>query len=651
MCTSAAPGKNESIGGGGRIIGATFPTRIKYLQIVPGDRPRHATTLETKPSIMVDRGHRRGFDQQWVSGLWWTKRWHADLVSQSVSAYSQRDFSRADSLARQRLREAPADALALRQAARAAARQDRDQNAITIYSRLELRLMTAEDYFLLGRALSRSGQDDSALKSLEAARAADPDRPEMLDELARVYSRKGLPAATAETALRLAQKPGWEPIGQLMLGTARAVQNDPAAAAQALRRAFELDPDGKAAAPYPAGPLKMLFVQTLLKTGQPAEARRYLQSLPQSDRGPEAAWLLSRCFLQEKSWEPAAAALEDSGSYRAENPSVPEPGLYVGAARCGQCHSSISKSMLATRHAQTFSRPHDPRALSLPDKPLADPGDPTVLHTFQTAEGGIRVETRVGQQVFHALAAYAFGSPDHYVTLVGPDAQGAVRMLRISSYHSKRGSGLDLSSGLEPHPADPAEFLGHPLIPSDGVRRCLTCHTTNFRSIELGTGPESADHAIGCEACHGPGGNHLLAVEAGLSESAIASPRGASARTVNQVCERCHRMAHVEEVTAPPDDPAWLRFQTTTMYRSQCYSASGEQLHCVTCHDPHKNAEKSPAVYESKCLTCHAPPTATCPVNPSRGCIECHMPKVWVLATHSLKSDHNIRVHKAAGGS
>ena len=27
--------------------------------------------------------------------------------------------------------------------------------------------MTAEDYFLLGRALSRTGQDDSALKSLE----------------------------------------------------------------------------------------------------------------------------------------------------------------------------------------------------------------------------------------------------------------------------------------------------------------------------------------------------------------------------------------------------------------------------------------------------------------------------------------------------
>ena len=71
-----------------------------------------------------------------------------------------------------------------------------------------------------------------------------------------------------------------------MLGTFRAARHDPAGAAQALQRAFELDPDGKAAAPHPAGPLRMLLVRSLLQSAQPAEARRVLQAIPGPDRIP-----------------------------------------------------------------------------------------------------------------------------------------------------------------------------------------------------------------------------------------------------------------------------------------------------------------------------------------------------------------------------
>jgi hypothetical protein len=301
--------------------------------------------------------------------------------------------------------------------------------------------------------------------------------------------------------------------------------------------------------------------------------------------------------------------------------------------------------VLASRHATTFSRPRELHALSLPKQPLPDPADPKVEHRFQASADGIRVETRVGDQVFRALARYAFGSPDHYVTLVGPDERGRTRMLRISAYHSPKGSGLELTNGLPPHPADPWEFLGDALVPGDGDRRCLGCHTTNLHSIEAGTGPESADHAIGCEACHGPGGNHVLARQANFDDPAIVAPANTTPWAINQLCGRCHGLAHTEKVTGSVDDPAWLRFQSTTLYRSRCYTGSGEQLHCVTCHDPHQNAETAPASYEAKCLSCHHSGRPPCPVNPADGCIECHMPRIWVQATHAFKADHNIRVH------
>ena len=178
-----------------------------------------------------------------------------------------------------------------------------------------------------------------------------------------------------------------------------------------------------------------------------------------------------------------------AGSYRDEWPLEPEPAPHVGAARCGSCHVSIYRSVLASHHATTFSRPRDPGALSFPDHRVPDPADPRVSQAFKPGEDGIRVETRVNDQVYRAVARYAFGSPDHYVTLVGPDDQGRARMLRISSYHSPRGSGLDLTSGVPPHPKDPVDFLGNALIPGDGERRCLGCHTTNFHSIEVQAGP------------------------------------------------------------------------------------------------------------------------------------------------------------------
>jgi hypothetical protein len=128
-------------------------------------------------------------------------------------------------------------------------------------------------------------------------------------------------------------------------------------------------------------------------------------------------------------------------------------------------------------------------------------------------------------------------------------------------------------------------------------------------------------------------------------------------------------MHHAGEIEAPRTDPIWLRFQSITMTWSRCYTESDGKLSCITCHDPHRNRETSAAANEAKCLSCHSPspsgrrpgperrtgpapgsqalPAAktSCPVDPSRGCIGCHMPKTWREETHSFKTDHFIRVH------
>jgi len=614
-----------------------------------------------------------------VAIVWKTSRSLAEPTAAAMAAYVRGDWTRAEALARERLRRAPDDPKALRLAARVEVQQGRDQRAIAIYSRLVVADMDPADFRLLGRALARTGQSEPAMIAYETALSGDPDHTETLDALAQLYLQNDRYDAAERLAERLSRRPGWEARGLLVLGTVRAELEDPAGAAEALRRSFQLDPEGRSAAPNAIGPFRTLLIRSLLKSRQPAEARAVAQGLLASGPEPELSWLLSRSSIQERDWSRAAAAAwKDGSSYRAGHPLEFEPAPYIGAARCAKCHRAEYHTQVASRHAASFARARDLDQLPLPDQPIPDPGNPRVTHRFTRDDDSLRVETRAIDQVFRAVVDYAFGAADRFRTLTGLDDQGHSVMIRMSHYESPRGSGWDLATGLPPQPVTAKDYLGKPMLDRDGIRRCLFCHTTNFRAVRDQTGPEAVDHAIGCEKCHGPGGHHVAAVEARFADVAIASRGEASAAAINEQCGRCHSMHHVEKISAPRTDPVWYRFQSLSLTWSRCYTESQGQLSCVTCHDPHQNVETSTALNEAKCLSCHSaepaslrvtvtraapgdgPRTASsasarnspkpvvtrCPVNSTTGCLDCHMPRAWTPSTHSFKTDHFIRVRE-----
>jgi tetratricopeptide (TPR) repeat protein len=577
-------------------------------------------------------------------------------------------------LARERLKEVPDDFQAMRLAARSAARQDQDQRAAALYDRLAPGTFEAEDLFLWGRALVRGGKPEQGLKAVEAAREKDPDHPEALAVLAGLYLKSDRTHAAATTAERLARQPNWEAQAQLLLGTARSSSHDPAGAAEALLRWAELDPEGRVVAPYPVAQFRKLLARSLLEAQMPARARTVLEALLHAGPDPEASWLLSRTFIQEKDWKQAAVALMQAPNFRAENPLLPEPAPYVGETRCAECHRTVYDQVLASRHSTTFSRASELSSLSFPNQPLPDPGNPHVTHHFRHEGHSLVVETRSGEKLWRAVVEYALGSVDHFTTFVGRDDQGHPRMIRMSAYRSGGETGWDLATGLPPQPEHEDEYLGKRMFEGDGLRRCLNCHTTNPRAVLRGSGPESADRAIGCEQCHSPAGHHVAAVAARFSDLAIDSPVQASPAEVDRVCAKCHGNHQPERVGRPRTDPAWLRFESLSLSWSRCYIESDGSLGCVTCHDPHRNAETRSQWYDAKCLSCHAsspsaiPPdsavprssggkprpgaetatarttSASCPVSPTRDCVGCHLPRVWVPSTHSFKADHYIRI-------
>ena len=139
-----------------------------------------------------------------------------------------------------------------------------------------------------------------------------------------------------------------------------------------------------------------------------------------------------------------------------------------------------------------------------------------------------------------------------------PSSAGTTRADRSWSgcryYRSPRGTGWDVATGLPRRPADQEGYLGKKMFAEDGVRRCVSCHTTNVHSILHEAGPESADHSIGCERCHGPGGHHVAAVAAGFSDLAIVSP-GRAAGGDQPDLRRVPRHRTAPRARPPPDRP------------------------------------------------------------------------------------------------
>jgi tetratricopeptide (TPR) repeat protein len=582
-------------------------------------------------------------------------------VARGLSAYARKDWALAAKFAQERLQTARDDPRATRLMARASARMGRHTEALGLYERLIAVNLDAEDHYLIGVCLLRAGQYDDAQTAFKTALTSDPDHAEALHQLTMVTFQRGQVIEAARLAQRLAGRPGWEARGDILLGMIHASDNNPEMAAEALARGLEHDPTARTN-PSDKFSASKLLARTLLQMGRSAEALESLRPAIEAGADREAYWLLSRAYVQAGQNARGEEALAKAGDYRQQAAMEFEPSPYVGQAKCGECHRPILKATLATRHARTLDRGQDLLKFPLPEHPLKDPDNPEVLHSFERSGGRLKVQTRVGSRMFHAIVDYALGASDRYMSLVGRDHQGQVRTLRMSYFKNSEESGWCRSKFQFPHPAHDEDYLGVLPVSVDEANECLTCHTTTARSVREGHGPESGDRGIGCERCHGPGGLHITAINSRFPDPMIASPARSAPGQINQLCGTCHSQ-HFIAMPESFSDPAWARFPGSSLPWSRCSTESRGTLNCVTCHDPHRNAETSPSYYDQKCLTCHAQATrarssssevratastATCPVNPSRECVRCHMPRVRNDDLHTRFTDHYIRIDRSS---
>jgi hypothetical protein len=227
---------------------------------------------------------------------------------------------------------------------------------------------------------------------------------------------------------------------------------------------------------------------------------------------------------------------------------------------------------------------------------------------------------------------------------------------------------LDVTTGLHVDAdADLSSALGEPLTTAD-VRRCFGCHTVRATTTR-GFNPLHAEAGLGCEACHGPGAAHTVAmtqmVKTGAhakagQDLAVFNPATLAPADSIDYCGSCHRTsADVSTSSNNANDVSLVRFQPYRLEKSRCWRATQDaRLECVSCHDPHEPLNREPRSYDKRCVNCHRAADAgagafhgakVCPVAKSQ-CVSCHMPKVVVASMHGQFTDHYIRIAKAGEG-
>jgi tetratricopeptide (TPR) repeat protein len=576
-----------------------------------------------------------------------------DAFAKGSAAYGRGDWRGALEHARRILAATPADIRALRLSARSSARLGRTAESEALYLRLDVASLEAEDLCLLGSAFLRRGNMSAARALLERARATAPNHGETLDALAQLWTQTGEMLDAVTTARSLSQQSGWEVRGLVRLGRLRWDLLDPAGAAEALTEALARDPSLREAGGSPATTRKLL-ARSLLASGKPAEARGQLLVLSGPEHDHETSWLLSRALLQEGKTAEAEAALKLAQGFGERGPDAAEPARFVGSARCAECHRQQFRSQQSSRHARTLVRTQDLGTIPWTDRPIVERDDPRVEHRVRRNAAQVEIVTEVGGRAPRALVEYALGSNRQGQSFLARGEDGQMRVHRVSRYPAEPRWDRTVD-----HPGIPEEasgYLGRPLSP-ESVRRCLHCHATSFKAVQEPLGrPEAHDASIGCERCHGPGGNHLRAIALGFSEPAIGQVGSDPASHLIALCGQCHDGTP----GATPDEPNFVRFQSRTFILSRCYIEGGGSFSCVTCHDPHQDVATSRTHYETKCLQCHpravqsdSPPhahteraRAACPVSPRENCLDCHMPKVRDATPRTVFTDHGIRVHR-----
>jgi Flp pilus assembly protein TadD len=375
------------------------------------------------------------------------------------------------------------------------------------------------------------------------------------------------------------------------------------------------------------------------------------------------------------------------------------PPRYVGAAQCVSCHPAQAQLWQRSHHALAMQQASSATALGdFSDRSFTHGG---VVSTFSSRAGPLHVRTEGPRGSLEDYPiAYTFGAfPLQQYLIRFPG--GRLQSLGIAWDSRASGEGgqrwLHLYPGQPMPPSDPLHWTGRN---QTWNFMCADCHSTHVeKGYTLRTDSYAtkwSDLNVACEACHGPGSEHVRwakSLKPGAARQpddrrglvvSLAPPEGAWSlrapadltrhwqgqhRTDTELdtCAPCHARRHPITAEHQPGQ-AFLDAFTPALLDEGVYFADGqvqeedyeygsfvqskmrhEGVTCSNCHEPHglKLAADAPNAVCGQChqLSAFATPGHHHHKADSAGalCINCHMPPRTYMVV-DVRRDHSFRV-------
>ena len=396
----------------------------------------------------------------------------------------------------------------------------------------------------------------------------------------------------------------------------------------------------------------------------------------------------------------AALLAVDRRGHPPESTAAPAPvsassraAAFVGTAVCERCHATQAQAWKGSHHDRAMTVASE--ATVLGDFSGASFSHDGVTSRFFRRDGRFMVRTDGPDgKLADFEVKYSFGfSPLQQYLIEFPG--GRLQALGIAWDARPRSQGgqrwFHLYPGRRLAPGDPLHWTG---IDQTWNFQCADCHSTDLRKNYDAQARRYAttwtDINVGCEACHGPGSNHLewakqprpdIAAK-GLTVTlderrgvnwTITPTTGNATRSAPRVtakeidvCARCHaRRAqfsdawHAGQRLADGYRAALIEpglYYADGQMRDEVFNhgsflgsrMNGRGVTCADCHDPHTQKLRQPG--NAVCATCHAPGAYDVPAHHhhaagSKGaeCAACHMPTTTYMVVDP-RHDHSIRI-------
>jgi predicted CXXCH cytochrome family protein len=357
-------------------------------------------------------------------------------------------------------------------------------------------------------------------------------------------------------------------------------------------------------------------------------------------------WLLAAVTVMSQS--------PPQGATQSTAPGVaPASIAYVGSATCRACHPAVYERWSKTRMANVVRDPREHPEAIIPDLTKPDP-----LVTFKKED-----------------IAFVYGSKwkQRYFTRVGND-------------YYPLGAQWDVINRIwRAYFVQPNTDWWVPFYPADNAKRptgplCDGCHSVNY-NVQTKTVTE---WNVGCEKCHGPGGEHVKRPGRGT----IVNPARLDPMKATDTCVQCHSQG--KPLTNPTagqyydwpvgfhvgldlknfweleehklGETTFTHFGDGTAHKNRMQGNDFAQslmytrgVTCFSCHDVHGTANNADLIKPAKqlCLTCHGPGSPNGPHAASieththhraestgSDCVSCHMP-----LTSQTIANVNVRSH------